>query len=68
MLTGSCQITQKARLYAGGRQKVKDTDVIFPSTEFKKSRIRGRQVALRFSSDTLGSRVEGGDSALHGST
>ena len=54
ILDGECQVTQKSRLYPGAPQRIKGPDTITAATELKKSRIRGRQMAVRFSSDTLG--------------
>ena len=50
VLTGSVLVTQKARIYPMGYQIVKEPDEIDEKKNFVKSRIRGRQVALRFSS------------------
>ena len=53
VLTGIVYITQKYRKYSGGVQSERGPDEITGAIKFKKSKLRGRQVALRFSSDTL---------------
>ena len=56
VLIGVVYITQKFRKYPRGPQKIKGPDMITPATEFRKSKVRGRQIALRFSSDALGDK------------
>ena len=50
------QITQKVRKYPRGPQRSLGPDDISETTKYMKSKVRGRQVALRFSSppDVLG--------------
>ena len=56
VLSAIVQITQKVRKYPRGPQRSLGPDDISETTKYMKSKVRGRQVALRFSSppDVLG--------------